>query len=395
MKKKKKMPKIINSNLETKFKIFFKRFSKIIIKVGSSLLVNQKNGKLNLNWMNALAEDISVLKNINKKIILVSSGAIAIGRKSINVNKKTLTLEENQAAAAVGQVKLAHAWQNCLAKEEMKCAQVLLSPDDTETRRRHLNARATLSTLLKNNIIPVINENDTVTTSEIRFGDNDRLAARVAQMSSSDLLILLSDIDGLYDSDPKKNDNAKHIPIVEKISNQIMKMAGSKNYEYASGGMHTKLEAAKIANISGCKMIICDGKKNNPLKILSSGDKHTLFNSAGSPLSARKSWIAAGLKNSGRLIIDPGAVKALYLGSSLLPAGVVEVKGIFERGDLIELVNSDGEVFASGLSGYGSKEAKLLAGQKTTNIKNILGYAGREELIHRDDLVMREKNERK
>ena len=382
----------MNKDLFKQFEIFFRDFSKIIIKVGSSLIVNQDQGNINISWMDALAKDISLLKSIGKKIIIVSSGAIAIGRKSINLKNSTLSIQENQAAAAIGQIELAHAWQSSLFRENIKCAQILLSPDDTETRRKHLNARATLATLLDNDIVPVINENDTVATSEIKFGDNDRLAARVAQMSSSDLLVLLSDIDGLYDSDPKLNKNATHIPIVEKISIEITKMAGSKNYEYASGGMHTKLEAAKIANVSGCKMIICDGKEYNPLKSLTEGSKFTQFNSSYSPLSARKSWIAASLKVSGNLVLDNGAINALLKGSSLLPAGVMKVNGNFQRGDLIDLINESGEIIASGLSAYDSKEAKLIAGEKTSSIKNILGYIGREELIHRDDLVIRDIN---
>ena len=383
---------MVNKNILNDFEIFFKNFSVIIIKVGSSLIVDQEQSKINIPWMDALAKDISFLKGIGKKIIIVSSGAIAIGRKSINLKNSILSIEEKQAAAAIGQIELAHAWQASLFKEKIKCAQILLSPDDTETRRKHLNARSTLSTLLDNDIVPVINENDTVATSEIKFGDNDRLAARVAQMSSADLLILLSDIDGLYDSDPKLNKNANHIPLVEKISIEITKMAGSKNYKYASGGMHTKLEAAKIANISGCKMIICDGKEFYPLKSLTEGNKFTQFNSSYSPLSARKSWIAATLKVSGNLVLDNGAVKALLKGSSLLPAGVIKVRGNFQKGDLIDLINESGKTIASGLSAYDSNEAKLIAGEKSSKIKNILGYVGREALIHRDDLVIRDTN---
>ena len=382
---------IQNTSSEIKFKFseFFKNYKRIIIKVGSALLVDNKSGKINEAWLESLAKDIVALISLKKEILIVSSGAIALGRHAIEVKEKYIELQESQAAAAIGQIELAFAWKSALKNENIKCAQILLSPEDTETRRRHLNARATISTLIKFNIVPVINENDTVTTTEIRFGDNDRLAARVAQMSSSDLLILLSDIDGLYENDPQKYTNAKHIPIVEEITKEIMQMAGSTNYEYASGGMTTKLEAAKITRISGCALIICNGDNFNPIQKLAEGGKHTIFKVNDNPLSARKSWIAAGLNIVGSVVLDNGAIKALKNGSSLLPAGIIKVSGVFERGDLINVLNIEGQAVASGLSAYGSKEAKKIAGKKTRDIKPLLGYTGRDELIHRDDLVFK------
>ena len=368
---------------------FFSDYKRIIIKVGSSLLINKKTRTIREDWLLALSEDIANLRKIEKEILIVSSGAIALGRDTLVSKQKTLNLEENQAAASIGQIELAYSWKDALRKQNIKCAQVLLSPDDTETRRRHLNARATLATLIKSQVVPVINENDTVTTSEIKFGDNDRLAARVAQMSSSDLLILLSDIDGLYDQNPHHSNKAKHIPIVDEVNDDIINMAGSSHYEYASGGMITKVEAAKISSLSGCALIICNGEGKNPILELSKGGKHTLFKPNETPLTARKKWIAAGLKILGKLIIDNGASKALMNGSSLLPAGVLEVEGNFEKGDLIEIYTSDRKKIASGLSSYNSQEIKIIAGNKTRDIESLLGYVGRDELIHRDDLVLK------
>ena len=368
---------------------FFSDYKRIIIKVGSSLLINKKTRTIREDWLLALSEDIANLRKIEKEILIVSSGAIALGRDTLVSKQKTLNLEENQAAASIGQIELAYSWKDALRKQNIKCAQVLLSPDDTETRRRHLNARATLATLIKSQVVPVINENDTVTTSEIKFGDNDRLAARVAQMSSSDLLILLSDIDGLYDQNPHYSNKAKHIPFVDEVNDDIINMAGSSHYEYASGGMITKVEAAKISSLSGCALIICNGEGKNPILELSKGVKYTLFKPNETPLTARKKWIAAGLKILGKLIIDNGASKALMSGSSLLPAGVLEVEGNFEKGDLIEIYTSDRKKIASGLSSYNSQEIKIIAGNKTRDIESLLGYVGRDELIHRDDLVLK------
>ena len=377
------------SNHKSFMRKFFSDYKRIIIKVGSSLLINKKTRTIREGWLLALSKDIANLRKIKKEILIVSSGAIALGRDTLVSKQKTLNLEENQAAASIGQIELAYSWKDALRKQNIKCAQVLLSPDDTETRRRHLNARATLATLIKSQVVPVINENDTVTTSEIKFGDNDRLAARVAQMSSSDLLILLSDIDGLYDQNPHHSNKAKHIPIVDEVNDDIINMAGSSHYEYASGGMITKVEAAKISSLSGCALIICNGEGKNPILELSKGVKYTLFKPNETPLTARKKWIAAGLKILGKLIIDNGASKALMNGSSLLPAGVLEVEGNFEKGDLIEIYTSDRKKIASGLSSYNSQEIKIIAGNKTRDIESLLGYVGRDELIHRDDLVLK------
>ncbi len=326
-----KVTKTLNIKLNTEKDLnkFFSSYKRIIIKVGSSLLVDKKTRKIRSDWLEAFSKDISSLLKINKEIIIVSSGAIALGRNSINSHDNILNLQENQAAASVGQIELAYSWKDALEKEKIKCAQILLSPDDTETRRRHLNARATIATLIKSKIVPVINENDTVTTSEIKFGDNDRLAARVAQMSSSDLLILLSDIDGLYDKNPHQHENSKHIPVVNEITDKIINMAGSSHYEHASGGMITKLEAAKITRLSGCTLIICNGENEHSILRLSQGCRHTIFRVNDTPLTARKKWIAAGLNISGRLIVDKGATEALQKGSSLLPAGVIKVRGIY------------------------------------------------------------------
>ena len=383
-----KTPKI-KLNTEKDFNKFFSSYKRIIIKVGSSLLVDKKTRKIRRDWLEAFSKDISSLLSINKEIIIVSSGAIALGRNSINSTDNILNLQENQAAASVGQIELAYSWKDALEKEKIKCAQILLSPDDTETRRRHLNARATIATLIKSKIVPVINENDTVTTSEIKFGDNDRLAARVAQMSSSDLLILLSDIDGLYDKNPYQHEDSKHIPIVNEITDKIINMAGSSHYEHASGGMITKLEAAKITRLSGCTLIICNGEKEHSILKLSQGCRHTIFRVNDTPLTARKKWIAAGLNISGRLIVDKGATEALKKGSSLLPAGVIKVRGIFEKGDLIDIYSNDKAKIASGLTSYNSKEVELIMGKKTKDFQQLLNYAGRDELIHRDDLVLK------
>lgn len=369
-------------------KKFFLPYKRIIVKVGSSLLINKDFLKIRNEWLNALSEDISWLQSFKKEIIIVSSGAIALGRSSFGAENKTLNLEENQAAAAIGQIELAYSWKAALEKFNLKCAQILLSPDDTETRRKHLNARATIAKLIEANIIPVINENDTITTSEIKFGDNDRLAARVAQMSSSDLLILLSDIDGLYDKNPHLSEKANHIPKVKEINDDILKMAGSSHYKFSSGGMITKLEAAKISSLSGCKMIICNGEENHAILELAKKRKYTIFEVKDTPLSARKKWIAAGLNFSGRVTVDEGASKALKNGSSLLPAGVIKVDGSFEKGDLIEIFSHNGIKIASGLTSYNSQEIVTIAGKKTYDIETLLGYMGRDELIHRDDLVL-------
>jgi glutamate 5-kinase len=328
-------------------------------------------------------------------VILVSSGAIAVGRRHLGLSGSRLRLEEKQAAAATGQIRLAHAYQEALARHRITVAQILLTLEDTEARRRHLNARATFSQLLALGAVPVVNENDTIATAEIRFGDNDRLAARVAQMTSADMLVLLSDIDGLYTADPRNNPDARHIATVPEISPEIEAMAGEAAPGYSSGGMVTKLAAARIATGAGCQMLIARGMPLSrpataPLAAIEAGDRATLFRPRGEPRSARKSWIAATVEPSGVVAVDDGAAMALRHGRSLLAAGVVAVEGRFERGDTVIVRTRSGTEVGRGLSAYSSADIRLIAGHKSGEIAAILGYRGRDEIIHRDDLVMTE-----
>ena len=360
----------------------------IVIKVGSSLLVDNDKNAINTAWLEGIAGDIAALKEAGKNVVVVSSGAIALGCKLLNIQNSKLKLQEKQAAAAVGQVLLAHAWMETLGAHEVQTAQILLSPDDTETRRKHINARTTMLALLQLGAVPVVNENDTVATAEIRFGDNDRLAARVAAMIGADMLVLLSDVDGLYTANPKSDDNATHLSKVPHVTPDIFAMAGPANAAFASGGMITKLEAARIATSAGCQMIICNGQNPGPLARLQTGTKHTLFAAMQSPHTARKQWIAGSLNPRGKVRIDDGAITALESGNSLLPAGVVSVTGRFDRGDLIEIENSAGAVIGHGLSSYGSDDAVLICGHKSNEIETVLGYRGRDEMIHADNLVI-------
>jgi len=360
----------------------------VVIKVGSSLLVDEMRNSINRSWLTGIASDISRLKLANKSVVVVSSGAIALGRRLLKIDAKNIRLQEKQAAAAVGQVVLADAWKEALNVYEIQTAQILLSPDDTETRRKHLNARSTISALLKLGAIPVVNENDTVATAEIRFGDNDRLAARVAAMIGADLLVLLSDIDGLYTGDPKNNKNAQHIDEVNLVTPKIMAMAGTANASYASGGMVTKLEAARIAAASGCAMIICDGRHTAPLSHIEKGACFTLFKATQTQQNARKKWIAGALTPKGKMKIDDGATVAVSNGRSLLPAGILRVSGQFERGDLIQVEDSKGFLIGHGLVSYSSEDAKAICGHKSHEIESILGYRGRDEMIHADNLVI-------
>jgi len=321
-------------------------------------------------------------------VILVSSGAIAVGRRHLGLTGRTLRLEEKQAAAATGQIRLAHAYQETLARHGITVAQILLTLDDTEERRRYLNARATLGTLLKLGIVPVINENDTVATSEIRFGDNDRLAARVAAMISADTLVLLSDIDGLYTADPRKDRAARHLSRITEITPEIEAMAGEAPPGYSSGGMVTKLAAARVALAAGCRMAIADGRRMHPLQAVADGATCSWFVPAANPLTARKTWIAGSLKPVGTLTVDDGALAALNAGKSLLPAGVVRVEGRFERGDAVRVVDRAGREVARGLSAYSAADAERIKGHKSREIAAVLGYRGRDEMIHRDDLVL-------
>lgn len=361
---------------------------RIVIKIGSALLVDQDNGEIKRAWLDSLAEDIAGLRRAGMEVLVVSSGAIAVGRTHLKLPRRKLRLEESQAAAATGQIRLAHAYQEALAPHGITVAQVLVTLGDTEERRRHLNARSTLATLLKLDAVPVINENDTVATSEIGYGDNDRLAARVAAMINADALILLSDIDGLYDADPNRHPEAALIPEVTAITPQIEAMAGEARPGYSSGGMVTKIAAAKVAVAGGCRMAIADGRVMHPLQRVAEGGRCTWFLSEVEPRTARKRWIAGSLKPLGSVTLDAGAVKALKGGKSLLPTGVTEVAGEFQRGDAVVLRDPEGREIARGLIAYDSGEARQIIGHNSKDIAARLGYRGREELIHRDDLVL-------
>ena len=361
---------------------------RVVVKIGSALLVDDESGGIRRKWLDGLTDDVAMLRARGAEVLVVSSGAIAVGRRHLGLVKRTLRLEEKQAAAATGQIRLAHAWQDALARHGITVAQILLTPDDTEARRRHLNARATIAQLLRLGAVPVINENDSVATEEIRFGDNDRLAARVAQMVSADTLVLLSDIDGLYTADPRKRADAARIPVVTEVTAEIEAMGGEAATGYSSGGMVTKLAAAKIALAAGCRMAIAFGKKPRPLQALDEGAPATWFLPSATPLSARKRWIAGHVAPAGTIRIDDGAVAALGRGKSLLPAGVTGVEGSFERGDLVRVAGPDGREVARGLSAYGAAEMARIAGRRSAEIAAALGYRGRDEIIHRDDLVM-------
>jgi glutamate 5-kinase len=366
---------------------------RLVVKIGSALLAAD-SGEIRRPWLDALADDVARCRSRGQDVILVSSGAIAVGRRNLGLFGRRLRLEEKQAAAATGQIRLAHAYQEALARHGITVAQILLTPDDTEERRRHLNARATFAQLLALGAVPLVNENDTIATAEIRFGDNDRLAARVAQMTSADMLVLLSDIDGLYTADPRKDPNARHIPTVREIGPDIEAMAGEAAPGYSSGGMVTKLAAARIAMSAGCRMLIAKGKGggagSGPLAAIEAGDRATLFLPRGEPRSARKAWIAGAVNPSGIVIVDDGAAEALRRGTSLLPAGVVAVEGIFERGDAVIIRARSGAEAGRGLSAYSSADIRRIAGHKSGEIADILGYRGRDEIIHRDDLVVTE-----
>ena len=360
---------------------------RLIVKVGSALLVDAKSGRLNRAWLEGLGDDLARAAKRGQQIIVVSSGAIALGRRHLGLADGRLRLEESQAAAAVGQIRLARAWQEILEERGLAVAQLLLTLEDTEDRRRYLNARATLNTLLGLGAVPVINENDTVATAEIRYGDNDRLAARVAQMASAECLVLLSDIDGLYSADPRRDPGARFVPEVAEVNAAIEAMASGPGTGVGSGGMKTKVAAARIAVGAGCSLCIASGRRPNPLRAIEEGERCSWFLPAGTPLALRKQWIAGTLKPRGRLSVDVGAAAALRRGKSLLPAGVTRVLGRFERGDTVS-VFVEGTEIARGLSAYSSDAAAAIAGRQSGEIEALLGYRGREELIHRDDLVM-------
>lgn len=360
---------------------------RLIVKVGSSLLVDEATGHVRREWLESLCADVARCRARGQEVVLVSSGAVAVGRRHLGLTPP-LTLDQKQAAAATGQIQLAHAYQEALARHGITCAQVLLTLFDSDDRRRYLNARQTLETLLRLGAVPVINENDTVATTEIRFGDNDRLAARVAQMISADALVLFSDIDGLYTADPRRDSNATYLPEVREITPEIEAMAGDPGTGYGSGGMVTKLAAARICLSAGCRMAICKGEPLFPLTALESGARATWFLPEGGPRTARKQWIYGAMKPVGGIVVDAGAARALAKGGSLLPAGVTAVEGEFERGDCVLVRGPDGRVLGRGLAAYDFSDARRIMGHRSADIAQLLGDSRGDELIHRDDLVM-------
>jgi glutamate 5-kinase len=375
-------------------------FRRIVVKVGSSLLVDSAAGVLRRDWLDSLTADVAGLHKDNassgpahaparfRDLLVVSSGAIALGRAVLKLPAGALKLEDSQAAAAVGQIALARAWAASLAAHDINAGQVLLTLGDTEERRRYLNARSTIDKLLEWRAVPVINENDTVATSEIRYGDNDRLAARVAAMTSADLLVLLSDVDGLYDKPPGGNGGGKLVPVVPRITPEIEAMAGASGSELSRGGMLTKIEAGKIATTAGIHMVIASGRVMHPLKAIAEGAACTWFLTPANPVTARKKWIAGSLEPRGAVVIDAGAVKALRLGRSLLPAGVIRIEGEFSRGDAVIVRGPDGAEVGRGLIAYDAGDAERIKGRSSADVLLVLGYTGRTEIIHRDDLVM-------
>ena len=363
-------------------------FRRIVVKVGSALLVDSAAGKLREEWLRALCEDLAWLHRDGRDILVVSSGSIALGRSVLKLPKGPLALEDSQAAAAVGQIALARIWSQMLGGHGITAGQILVTLGDTEERRRYLNARSTIDKLLEWKAVPVINENDTVATSEIRYGDNDRLGARVATMASADLLVLLSDIDGLYDAPPATNANASLIPVVERITPEIESMAGASGSELSRGGMVTKIEAGKISTNAGTHMVIASGKTLHPLRAIAEGGRCTWFLTPANPVTARKKWIAGSLESKGVLYIDTGAVAALKRGASLLPAGVKRIDGAFQRGDAVIVRDLDGQEIARGLVAYDAEDAAQIIGRSSADILNILGFSGRTEIVHRDDLVL-------
>jgi glutamate 5-kinase len=361
---------------------------RLVVKVGSALLVDADKGRLNRSWLEGFAADIARLRKRGQEVIVVSSGAIALGRRHLNLAPGKLKLEESQAAAAVGQIRLAHAYKELLDAHDIAVAQILLTLGDTEQRRRYLNARGTLNTLMGLGAVPVINENDTVATAEIRYGDNDRLAARVAQMVGADCLVLLSDIDGLYTANPNDDPDAQFIARVLEITPLIEAMAGGSGSDMGTGGMHTKIAAAKIAVGAGCHLCISKGAVEQPLKSIEDGARCTWFVPTSTPVATRKQWIAGTLKPAGAIAVDDGAVRALMSGKSLLPAGVTRALGRFERGDTVSIIAPDGTEVARGICAYSDTDAARIIGRRSVEIEAVLGFRGRDEIVHRDDLVL-------
>ena len=364
--------------------------SRLVLKIGSAILIDSETGQLREDWLGSLSHDIAALKSGGKDVVIVSSGAIALGRARLGLLGRNLSLAEKQACAAAGQSLLTRAYERALDNHNIMTAQALLTLNDTEDRRRWLNARSTLETLLSLGAIPIINENDTVATDEIRYGDNDRLAARAAQMLGADTLILLSDIDGLYTADPRSDEAAKHLPVIKALTDDIMSMGGGVNTKAAvgSGGMATKLAAAKIATQAGCRMCIMDGRAESPLTRLKNGERCSWFEAESNPKKARSQWIGGTLKPSGTLVIDAGAAKALTQGKSLLAAGVTELTGSFSKGDAVSICNDSGLEIARGLVAYDAQDAAQILGLKSGDIAARLGYDNGAALIHRDNLVM-------
>ena len=365
-------------------------YKRVVIKVGSGLLVDYATGELRIKWLATLVDDIAALRQEGCDVVIVSSGAIALGRRILGLDDGPLKLEKSQAAASVGQIALAPAWGKALGARDLTAGQILLTLSDTEIRRRYLNARATISTLLKLGAVPIINENDAVTTVEIRYGDNDRLAARVATMASADCLILLSDIDGLYDKSPTENADAKHIPVVDTITAEIEAMGGAPDTSYGSGGMATKIDAARIAVNGGTSMVIASGETMSPLSAIDSGARCTWFYASDTQIAERKKWISGHLKPEGALTLDAGAIEALQAGNSLLPAGVIKVSGAFELGDTVLIKNAEGSEIGLGLVAYDIDDARQIIGQHTSKIESILGHPGRSAMVHRDNMVLRD-----
>ena len=364
------------------------QFRRIVIKVGSSLLVDRARGDVRRDWLAALVDDIAALHRRGADVLVVSSGSIALGRTVLGLPSGALRLEDSQAAAAVGQIALARTWAECLAAKGIVAGQILVTWGDTEERRRYLNARETLARLLDMRAVPVINENDTVATQEIRYGDNDRLAARVATMASADLLVLLSDVEGLYTAPPGSDPNAKLLPVVPRITAEIEAMAGGAASELSRGGMQTKIEAGKIATTGGAHMVIADGRVANPVSRLAKGAPCSWFLTPSNPVTARKKWIAGSLEPRGTLHIDAGAARAILAGKSLLPAGVIRIEGDFARGDSVLIRGDHGGEIGRGLVAYDSAQAALIIGRRSQDIEAVLGETGRAELIHRDDMAL-------
>ena len=366
--------------------MYINKFKKIVIKIGSSILVDEE-GKPKKKWLQEFGKDIKDLINKKKQVVIVSSGAIAMGCEYLKIKKNGLKVDKSQAVASIGQIELMNFYKKTFDQNKIKISQILLTLDDTEQRRRSINARRTIDNLLTMGIVPVVNENDTTATTEIKYGDNDRLAARVSQIISADCLILLSDVDGLYTDNPKKNKETKLIETVNKIDENIIKYATRAENLYGSGGMKTKIDAAKICQLSGCYMVIANGNHKNPIKKILEGKKCTWFLPRISKLDARKQWIIGSVAPKGEVIIDQGAIKAINSRKSLLPAGVKKVNGSFEKGDHILVKDQNNNECARGLTSFSSIEIEKIKGSHSSKIKNILGYSSREEIIHKDDLV--------